>query len=206
MLIELLFFNPLLYLMIVISILFGFTVHEYSHAQAAFSLGDPTPKYYGRISLNPLAHFDPIFTSLIFIIGVGMGKPVPFNSYNLKNQKWGPAIVALAGPASNLLMATIVGVSLRIFNFNSPGLVYFLICFTWINLALGIFNLIPIPPLDGSHIFFTILPSSFENIKIVLRENPFLILFAIFFMWYIGYPFICQPLFSLITGIPNLPF
>ena len=89
MLIELFFINPTLYLMVVISILFGFTVHEYSHAQAAYSLGDPTAKSQGRLTLNPLAHFDPFFTSLIFIIGIGMGKPVPFNPFNLRNQKWG---------------------------------------------------------------------------------------------------------------------
>ncbi len=206
MLIELFFINPTLYLMVVISILFGFTVHEYSHAQAAYSLGDPTAKSQGRLTLNPLAHFDPFFTSLIFIIGIGMGKPVPFNPFNLRNQKWGPSLVALAGPASNLLMALMTGVSLRFLEFSNIGLVYFLACFTWINIILGVFNLIPIPPLDGSHIFLAFLSHSFERIKIsLLAGGPFLIILAIFFMWFIGFPFICRPLFILLTGMP-LPF
>lgn len=206
MLIELLFLNPLLYLMVVISILFGFTVHEYSHAQMAYSLGDPTAQYEGRLTLNPLAHFDPFFTPLIFIIGIGMGKPVPFNPLNLRNKKWGPSLVALAGPVSNLLMALIVGLLLRFLEFSNLNLVYFFVCFVWINLILGVFNLLPVPPLDGSHIFLTSLPLSFEKIKIsLLTSSPFLIILAILFMQFIGFPFICRPLFFLITGIP-LPF
>jgi Zn-dependent protease len=101
MLIEILFINPIIYLMIAISILLAFSIHEYSHAQAAYSLGDPTPKYAGRLTVNPLAHFDPFGTLLIFIIGIGWGKPVPFNPYNLRNQRWGPALVGLSGPTSN---------------------------------------------------------------------------------------------------------
>jgi len=204
-LIELLFVNPILYLMIAVSILLGFTVHEYSHAQASFVLGDPTAKYQGRLTLNPLAHFDPFFTSLIFIIGIGMGKPVPFNPLNLRNQKWGPALVALAGPLSNLLMALIVGISLRFLEISNISLIYFLACFTWINIILGVFNLIPIPPLDGSHIFLASLPPSLENLKIsILKGGPFMIFLAILFMWYVGFPFICDPLFTLITGAPPL--
>lgn len=207
MLIELLFINPILYLMVAISILFGFTIHEYSHAQMAYSLGDPTAKSQGRLTLNPFAHFDPIFTTFIFIIGVGMGKPVPFNPYNLRNQKWGPSLVALAGPASNLLMALMVGFSLRFLEFSNIGLVSFLSIFTWINLVLGIFNLIPIPPLDGSHIFLASLSPSFERIKIsLLTGGPLFLFLAIFFMWFIGFPFICRPLFALITGMPSLLF
>ncbi len=201
MLIELLFQNPILYLMVAISILFGFTVHEYCHAQAAYSLGDPTAKNEGRLSLNPLAHFDPIFTTSIFILEIGMGKPVPFSPFNLRDQKWGPSLVALAGPSSNLLMALLAGLSLRFLEFSNLGLIYFLSIFVWINLILGIFNLIPIPPLDGSHIFFVLFPSFFEKVKIFLFAlRPFSFFFAIFFMWFIGIPYICEPLFGFITG------
>jgi Zn-dependent protease len=207
MLIELLFINPILYLMVAVSILFGFTVHEYSHAQAAYSLGDPTAKHQGRLTLNPLAHFDPLFTTFIFIFGIGMGKPVPFNPFNLRNQKWGPSLVALAGPSSNLLMALLAGLSLRFLEFSNLGLIHFLSIFVWINLVLGIFNLIPIPPLDGSHIFFALLPSFFEKVKIfLLTGGLFFFFFAIFFMWFIGFSLICRPLFSLITGMPSLLF
>lgn len=205
MLIELLFINPLFYLTVAVSILFAFSVHEYSHAQAAYALGDPTPKYFGRLTINPLAHFDPLFTTSIFILGIGMGKPVPINPLNLRNQKWGPPLVAMAGPFSNLLMAFIVGFSLRFLTISNLGLFYFLSTFTWINLILAIFNLLPIPPFDGSHIFFAFFPSIFEKTKSIL--NPiFSFILAIFFMQLIGFPLICQPLFNLITGISSLFF
>jgi len=180
MLIGLLFVNPIFYLMVAISILLGFGIHEYSHAQAAYLLGDPTAKYAGRLIINPLAHFDPFGTLLIFIIGIGWGKPVPFNPYNLRNQKWGEALVGLAGPASNFLNALIVGLLLRFLEISNPALSVFFSVFIWINLTLGVFNLIPIPPLDGSHIFLTILPSTFEKVKLLLQTSPLLVLFALF--------------------------
>lgn len=206
MLIQLLFLNPVVYLMWAVAILLGFTIHEYSHAQAAYLLGDPTAKSQGRLTINPMAHIDPIGTLLIFIMGIGWGKPVPFNPYNLRNQKWGGALVALAGPASNFLMAITIGILLRFLPFSNPGLILFFSIFIWLNVLLGVFNLLPVPPLDGSHILLAILPRSLENFKrVVLLNSPFLIFFAILFMFYIGYPFIAGPLFTLITGMP-LPF
>ncbi len=185
--------------------MFGFSTHEYSHAQAAYSLGDSTAKQAGRLTVNPLAHFDPLGTLLIFIMGIGWGKPVPFNPYNLRNQKWGPSLVGLAGPGSNFLSALIVGLLLRFLELSNPSIIAFFSVFIWINLMLGVFNLLPIPPLDGSHIFLNILPSSLEKFKLTIQTNPFLIIAALFFMFYIGFPFICRPLFTLITGISS-PF
>ena len=205
MLIELLFVNPILYLMVAVAVLLGFSIHEYFHAQAAYSLGDPTAKNAGRLTVNPLAHFDPFGTLLIFIIGFGWGKPVPFNPYNLRNQKWGPALVGLAGPSSNFLIALMVGFLLRFLELSNPALIAFFSIFIWINLTLGVFNLLPIPPLDGSHIFLTVLPSSFEKLKLILQTNPFLIIIALLFMFYIGFPYICRPLFAVITGASS-PF
>jgi Zn-dependent protease len=206
MLFQLLFSNPEVYFMVAIAILFGFSVHEYSHAQAAYILGDPTAKAQGRLTVNPLAHFDPVGTLLIFIIGIGWGKPVPFNPLNLKNQKFGSALVGLSGPLSNFLMALFAGILLRFLPLTNPALIFFFSIFVWLNLILALFNLLPVPPLDGSHIFLAILPPSLENFKrAFLLNSPFLIFFAIFFMFYIGYPFIARPLFSLITGMP-LPF
>jgi len=206
MLIELLFSAPQIYFMVTVAILFGFAVHEYSHAQAAYILGDPTAKYAGRLTINPMSHFDPIGTLLIFIIGIGWGKPVPFNPYNLRSQKWGPALVGLAGPLSNFLLALFVGLLIRFLPLENPGLLIFFSIFCWLNIILGLFNLIPVPPLDGSHIFFALLPPSFEHLKIsLLAISPFAIFFAILFMIYIGFPLLARPLFELITGI-SLPF
>ena len=199
MLIQLLFIDPLSFLIIATAIILAFSLHEYFHAWTAYILGDPTAKEQGRLTINPLAHMDPFGTLLLFIAGFGWGKPVPFNPYNLRNQKWGPALVGLAGPGSNLLAALIVGFCLRFFEFSNLGFSTFLSYFVWINIILGVFNLIPVFPLDGSHLLFSFLSSS--NLKMQL-SNPLLIIIAIFFMFYIGSTFICQPLFTLITGMP----
>jgi Zn-dependent protease len=192
--------------MVVVSILLALTLHEYSHAQTAYSLGDHTARDLGRLTVNPLAHLDPIGSLFLFLFGIGWGKPVPFNFLNLRNKKWGPALIALAGPSSNFLMAVVVGLSLRFFPFPYPGVVYFFKTFVWLNILLGVFNLMPIPPLDGSHLLFAVLPSSFNRFKLSLFRSSFiLVIFVIFFMMYIGIPFVCKPLFTLITKMP-LPF
>jgi len=201
MLIQLLFTDPLLFLIIGIGILLALSIHEYSHAQMADFLGDPTAKYQGRLTINPLAHLDPFGTLLLFLFGFGWGKPVPFNLYNLRNPKQGEFLVGLAGPLSNFLMAIISGFIFRSFPFFKNSL--FLIYFIWINIALAVFNLLPLPPLDGSYVFLNIFPPSVR--KFILLAGPFSVVFALFFMLYVGFPFIVQPLFKLITGIP-LPF
>ncbi len=204
MLIQLLFVNPLMFVIVAAAILLALSLHEYFHAWTAYFLGDPTAKEQGRLTINPLAHLDPLGTILLFIVGIGWGKPVPFNPYNLRNQKYGPALVALAGPASNFMMALIVGLLLRFIVISNPALFFFFSFFVWINLILGVFNLMPIPPLDGHHILFAILPLS-EQTKIFLSQNGLLLLLGvIFFMIYIGIPFILEPLFVLITGMPLL--
>ena len=206
MLIQLLFTNPILFFLIGAMILFVLAVHEYSHALAANYLGDPTAKNAGRLTVNPIAHLDPMGTILLFCVGIGWGKPVPINPFNFRNQKWGSAIVGAAGPASNFLMAIIAGLLLRFFELPNPGLVAFASIFIWLNIILGVFNLLPVPPLDGSHIFLALLPSSAENIKIfLLRNSLFLVFGALFFMYFVGFPLICEPLFTLIAGAPS-PF
>ena len=203
MLITLLFTNPQIFFMAAIAILLALSMHEYAHAWMAYYLGDPTAKEQGRLTINPLAHLDPIGTILLFVVGFGWGKPVPFNPYNLKNQKWGPSWVALAGPMSNFLMAVSVGLLFRIFEISNPSVIFFFGFFVWINLILGIFNLMPIPPLDGSHIFLTLF-SVKQSTQLFLQQNSLLLLLGvIFFMMYIGIPFILEPLFSLITGMPS---
>lgn len=200
MLIELFFSSPILFFMIAVSFLLSLGVHEYSHAQAAYSLGDPTAKSQGRLTINPFAHIDPVGIFLFFIFGFGWGKPVPFNPFLLKNKKWGPAIIGLAGPLSNFLMALTVGLTLRFFDLPNVSLIVFFSIFVWFNLLLGVFNLLPFPPLDGSHVFFILFPS-LRALKFFFFQNIFLsIIAAVLFMSFVGFPLICEPLFVLITG------
>jgi Zn-dependent protease len=187
-------------------------LHEVSHGYAAYALGDPTAKYAGRLTLNPLKHLDifgsvilPVFTYLTGGFILGWAKPVPFNPYNLKNQKWGPAIVGAAGPLTNLLVVLAFGAIVR-FNealvflpasfFQLAGLIVL------INLTLAILNLIPIPPLDGSRLFFAFLPWRWQHIQYTLERYSFIfVLIFIFFIWpYIFLP-IVSLLFKLITGL-----
>lgn len=205
MIIQLLFSDPLSYLMWAVSILLALSIHEYAHAQAADFLGDRTARELGRLTVNPIRHLDPIGAILLFTVGFGWGKPVPFNLANLRNKRWGPGLIGLAGPASNFLMALIVGFVLRFVSIANPGLVSFFVIFVWLNIILGVFNLLPIFPLDGSHVLFAILHKRSERAKMaLLKGGMFSLLIAIFFMIYIGLPFICKPLFDLITGIPLL--
>lgn len=157
----------------------------------AYSLGDPTAKDAGRLTLNPLKHLDPIGSVLLpaFLIwrtgmGFGWAKPVPVNPNNFKG-KFGEVKVALAGPFSNLLVALILGLALRAaiaFSFVNQGLFTVLTFIVSINIFLALFNLIPIPPLDGSHVLFFFLPYSARGVKMFLgRYGFFLLIFLIFF-------------------------
>ena len=141
------------------SILIASTVHEYAHGLAAYKLGDPTAKAYGRLTLNPIKHIDPIGALSMILFRFGWSKPVPINEYNFKNRELGTAIVSLAGPLSNLLLATIFGSINLIFHPNLNSIFgVFLFTFTLINISLATFNLIPIPPLDGHKIIRAFLP------------------------------------------------
>lgn len=200
--IELLFSDPLAYLMMAVSIMIAFGMHEYSHAQMADVLGDSTARSAGRLTVNPLAHFDPFGALMLFLVGFGWGKPVPFNPLNLRNRRWGSGLVGLAGPASNFILAIIVGLVFQFFPLANSGLVNFFATFVWLNIMLGVFNLIPVPPLDGSHLLVSFFPSLGEKLEdFFLAGGVFTLLAAIIFMMYVGTPFIVQPLFSLITGL-----
>lgn len=145
------------------SILIASTIHEYAHGLAAFKMGDPTAKAAGRLTLNPIAHIDPLGALCMIIFRFGWSKPVPINEYNFEKRELGTAVTALAGPISNLLVA---GLLALINYFLSPDLNSilgsFLLTFTIINLALAFFNLLPIPPLDGHKIVRAILPRKIQ--------------------------------------------
>lgn len=185
-------------------------IHEASHGFVADSMGDPTARYQGRLTLNPIKHLDPfgsvIIPALTYFMGgfiFGWAKPVPYNPYNLKNQKWGPAIVAGAGPFSNLLVAVIFGVLIR---FDAtlgipPAFVQASLLVVFINLILVIFNLVPLPPLDGSKLLFALLPLKFYYIQRFLEQYGFfLIIIFIFFFWDLILPLVFL-IFTIITGI-----
>ena len=153
MLINLLFSNPYAFVVIFGGIILAIGIHEAAHCFMADYLGDPTPRSLGRLTLNPLAHLDPMGTLVILVTGLfGWGKPSPFDPYNLKNPRRDIALISLAGPVSNLLLAVLLSLPLRFLSVPSSlvPIAYSLIS---LNINLAIFNLIPIPPLDGSKIF-----------------------------------------------------
>jgi Zn-dependent protease len=175
-----------------IVLLIAFTVHELAHAVTADRLGDPTPRRMGRITLNPLAHLDPIGTIMLLLVGFGWAKPVMVNPMNMRgNPRTSMAIVAIAGPISNLVMALAGALVFRLglvdFTFNStleflPSPAFLLSEFVWINLILAFFNLIPIPPLDGSKILYAFLPSEWVYRIQPLERFGFLILFGLVYL------------------------
>ncbi|PIR42150.1 site-2 protease family protein [candidate division WWE3 bacterium CG_4_9_14_0_2_um_filter_35_11] len=151
--------DPILGLALLASIILAITIHEAAHAFMAVKLGDDTPKAQGRLTLNPLSHLDPWGTLLIVFAGIGWGKPVMFNPFNLKNLRRDTALVALAGPVSNFIMAFAVSMLLRVSLISDIKFVYLLLQnFAFLNIVLGVFNLIPIEPLDGYKVVSGILP------------------------------------------------
>jgi Zn-dependent protease len=178
-----LFQNPLFFAVWIVAILFALTVHEFSHALVGTLLGDPTAKRLGRLTLNPVAHIDPFGLLTLVAVGFGWGKPVPFNPYNLRDQRWGPVAIALAGPGMNLLVATIAGIALRILLpilGDANLLVQFLLVSIYLNMGLLLFNLIPIPPLDGSKLLFALLrgPDAARQRMMLETRGPW-VLFAL---------------------------
>ena len=156
-LISLLFQEPLSFIVIAGALVTSLAIHEFAHAWTADWLGDPTPRYQGRVTLNPLAHLDPLGTLAILLVGFGWGKPVQFDPFNLKDPVRDTALIAIAGPLSNILLA--IALSLAIGVFSISGLLFsIMLPVIFINVMLAIFNLVPIHPLDGGKIAQALLP------------------------------------------------
>jgi Zn-dependent protease len=182
----------------IIIIIFSAILHEVSHGLAARALGDKTAEYAGRLTLNPIAHID-VYGSVVmpvvlwFVSGgnflFAYAKPVPFNPYNLKNQQWGPAVVGVAGPLTNFVLALAVALLIRS-NLFPPASVEFLVRVVVINVSLGVFNLVPIPPLDGSKVLFALLPPRFDQLKFQLERYGMwaALIFVFFFSSILFYP------------------
>jgi Zn-dependent protease len=192
MILGLLFEQPMVFVAWLVAIVFALTIHEFAHALVATMQGDPTSKLMGRLTFNPLAHIDMTGFLALLLVGFGWGKPVPVNPIYFKNKKWGDTLVALAGPLANFIAIVIFGIVLRIIVLTTSLsqnnlLILFLFFMIMINLVLGIFNLIPLPPLDGSHILFNILPSRFNELKYKLSKNgPWILLTLIMMDRFLG--------------------
>ena len=183
-------------IVVAIMLLVGFPVHEFAHALAAYRLGDSTAKLFGRLTLNPIAHFDPLGGILLAVsfIGAGFGfgwaKPTPVNPANLAGGRRGEALVAAAGPLSNLVLAAAAALPLR-YIYATPELalqvpplvIAILTLFVFINLVLMVFNLLPIPPLDGSKVLFAFLPPRLSwQWRPVLEQYGFILILLLFFL------------------------
>jgi Zn-dependent protease len=186
-------------------ILITLTIHEYAHAKVADMLGDPTPRLAGRLTLNPISHIDPIGFLMLFAFRFGWAKPVPINPYNFSDQRIGSAFVGLAGPVSNLFTAWALSLFLKFgpygaLDFAAVNLITEIIAYAiWINIALAIFNLIPIPPLDGSHVLEAVLPYEQAEALKNMGQMGFIILVMI-----VMFPPTQDILFSVISAVFRL--
>lgn len=184
--IDTLFKDPLVFVVSAISIVIAIAVHEYAHAKTADHLGDPTPGLQGRLTLNPLAHLDVYGTLFLLMFGFGWGKPVQFDPFNLKHPRRDAAIISVAGPLSNFIMAILSSIllwSFTIFDFDQARVIgYFtLVPFIVMNLILGVFNLIPIHPLDGFKIVGGILDEKQAKEWYSLEKYGFIFLLLLIF-------------------------
>ncbi len=195
-------------------LLFSVIIHELAHGYVAYSLGDPTAKYQGRLTLNPIKHLD-LFGSIIlplllFFAGspmlLGWAKPVPVNPYNFTDQKWGALKVSLAGPLTNIALALLFGIIIRFtplsFFVVVPGLLIIFSFIVHINIILALFNLVPIPPLDGHWVLFKFIPSQYDYVRDFLSQYGIFILLLLLFtggLQFLGT--LAQIFFSAITGI-----
>ncbi|MFA5130218.1 MAG: site-2 protease family protein [Patescibacteria group bacterium] len=180
MLLSLLFSQPLLFVAVLLAIIVALTFHEYSHAFTAKMLGDDTAERFGRLTLNPLKHIDPVGFLMLLVAGFGYARPVPYDPRALKNPRSGAVQIGIAGPISNIIMAVIAALVLKmVSDLGSDNLlIQFLIFSAIININLAVFNLLPIPPLDGSNILLSLLrgPRFVRTRNMILQRGPLILL------------------------------
>lgn len=190
-------------------------IHELAHGYIAYRLGDETAKYKGRLTFNPFAHLNPIGTIMIFLFGIGYANPVPVNPARLKHPRRDMALISLAGPASNLIMAFISGFIFTALNsaVSSYGSVlwavaYFFYYAAMVNVTLAVFNLIPIPPLDGSKILASVLPDKIYFKYMQYERYVMIALMLLLFTGFLDRPisFLANAVMYIILFIPNLIF
>lgn len=206
MLLNLLFEQPMLFIVAILAIIVALTVHEYAHAAVANVLGDRTAEYMGRLTLNPLAHLDPVGFIMLLIAGFGYARPVPYDPRNLKNPIRDAVLISFAGPASNILMAIVFALVLKpLSGILGPEnlLTNFLYLAAMLNINLALFNLIPIPPLDGSQALFALLHApKWNKLRLTLQTQGPMLLLGLIIIDSIG----GVGIFSAIFGTANTIF
>ena len=188
------------------AIIIGLTLHELAHGYVAYRLGDSTAARQGRLTINPVAHIDPIGFIALFLVGFGWAKPVPVNPFNMRDPQRGMLLVSLAGPAANMVVAIVTTILLglgiaTLFPYGQDIVVRII----YINIVLAVFNLLPIPPLDGSKILAGLLPPSQANIIHALDNYGFIILLLLLFTGVISkiLNIIIVPIFHLLLNLAN---
>jgi Zn-dependent protease len=203
--------DPQLFVAFLIAVIVGITFHEFSHAAVASIQGDQTARSQGRLTLNPLSHLDPLGSIALVLAGIGWGRPVPVTPSNMRNRRFGGIMVGLAGPASNFVIALAGVVALRLAypladtTFDVPFSLRLLSILVTVNVVLGVFNLLPIPPLDGSTLLSLALPPSRQNIIAFLNQYGIFLLLGLLILA----PNLLTPIFRAITealyGLVGLP-
>jgi Zn-dependent protease len=177
--------EPQLFVAFVIAVIVGITFHEFSHAAVATLQGDQTARSQGRLTLNPVAHLDPLGSIALLLAGFGWGRPVPITPTRMRNRRFGAVLVGLAGPASNFVLALVSVIALRIADptagtgFDVDFSVTLLYALVLVNIGLGVLNLLPIPPLDGSTLLSALLPPSRQNIVQFLNQYGIFVLLGL---------------------------
>ena len=192
--------DPQFFVAFVVAVVIGITVHEFSHAAVATAQGDYTAKSQGRLTLNPASHLDPLGSIFLIVGGFGWGRPTPFNPLRMRRRRAGAAIVGLAGPVSNVLLAILAAIALRVAFPGGLSTVSgfggkLLVALVELNVVLAVFNLLPIPPLDGSRLLSVLLPPSRQNIVYFLDRFGIFLLLGLLLLA----PSLFQPLFTSMT-------